>query len=94
MSGMLEGKTVLVSGVGPGLGREIALVCAREGANVVMGARRIENLESVAKEIEGAGGSAAYSRTDITDKAQVEQLVQTAVDKFGSLDSVINCAAK
>lgn len=93
MSGMLEGKTVIVSGVGPGLGREIALVCAREGANVVMGARRQENLESVAKEIENSGGAAAYSQTDITDKEQVQKLIDTAVERFGSVDSVINCAA-
>ena len=49
---LLDGKVIIVSGVGPGLGREIAAAAARDGASVVIGARRQANLESVADEIE------------------------------------------
>ena len=58
----LSGKTVVIIGVGAGLGRETALVAAREGGNVVLGARTESVLESVAKEVEAAGGQAAYRR--------------------------------
>ena len=93
MSGMLQGKTVIVSGAGPGLGRETALVAAREGANVVLGARRQDNLESIAADVRAAGAKASYARCDITDKAQVQALVDTAAGEFGGIDAVINCAA-
>lgn len=88
--GDLDGKTVVISGVGDGLGREIALVCHREGANCVLGARTEANLEKVAAEL---GDRVAYRTTDITDEAQCQGLVQAAVDAFGGVDAVVNCAA-
>ena len=66
---LLDKKTVLVSGVGPGLGREIALAAAREGANVVLGARREEVLAEVAAELDA--DRVAYKSTDITSSAAV-----------------------
>jgi NAD(P)-dependent dehydrogenase (short-subunit alcohol dehydrogenase family) len=89
----LEGRTVIISGVGEGLGRETALVAAREGANVVLGARTESNLEAVAKEVEGAGAKVAYKRTDISKEADCQALVDLAVETFGRLDAVINIAA-
>jgi NAD(P)-dependent dehydrogenase (short-subunit alcohol dehydrogenase family) len=90
---LLEGKVVVVSGVGPGLGREIALAASREGASVVLGARREENLRATAEEIEAAGGTAAWSRTDITNADDCARLIATAADTFGGVDAVVNCAA-
>src|SRR5262249_22316422 len=57
---LLEGKVVIVSGVGPGLGRECAVAAAREGASVVLGARRRENLEKAAAECDPDGKTVAW----------------------------------
>ena len=84
---------MVVSGVGPGLGREIAAVAVREGASVMMGARRQENLEAIAKELDPSGERVAWHRTDISDPAACAALVDAAVEHFGRLDSLVNCAA-
>ena len=88
---VLDGKTVIVSGVGAGLGRETALAAARDGANVVLGARTEANLKSVAAEI---GDRAAYAVTDITSAQACENPVSVALEKFGAIDAVIHVAAK
>jgi NAD(P)-dependent dehydrogenase (short-subunit alcohol dehydrogenase family) len=90
---ILEGKTIVVSGVGPGLGREIATVAVRDGANVVMGARREDNLKAIAAALDPDGKRVAWAVTDITIADQRERLVETAVDRFGQLDGLVNCAA-
>lgn len=90
---LLADKTVIVSGTGPGLGREIALAAAREGANLVLGARRTENLEAVAGEVDPSGKRVAWQRTDITDHEQVRALADLAVERFGGIDALVNCAA-
>jgi NAD(P)-dependent dehydrogenase (short-subunit alcohol dehydrogenase family) len=90
---ILEGKTVVVSGVGPGLGREIAAAAVRDGANAVLGARTEANLEKAAAEIDSSGERVAWAVTDITDPAQCERLVATAIERFGRLDALVNCAA-
>jgi NAD(P)-dependent dehydrogenase (short-subunit alcohol dehydrogenase family) len=84
---------MVVSGVGPGLGREIAAVAVREGASVMMGARREENLEAIGKELDPSGERVAWHRTDISDPAACAALVDAAVEHFGRLDSLVNCAA-
>ena len=90
--GLLDGKVVIVSGIGPGLGQEIAVACAREGADVVMGARTEAYLQKVSDEIDAAGGRAVYAPTDITDADQCRGLVGTAVDRFGRVDALVNNA--
>ena len=90
---LLEGTTMVVSGVGSGLGREIAVAAAREGANVALGARTEANLEKAAAEIDPSGARVAWAATDITDVAQCERLARTAIDRFGRIDSLVNCAA-
>jgi NAD(P)-dependent dehydrogenase (short-subunit alcohol dehydrogenase family) len=90
---ILEGKTVVVSGVGPGLGREIAVAAARDGANVAIGARTQANLEAAAADIDPSGARVAWEVTDITDPAQCERLAASAVDRFGRIDALVNCAA-
>jgi NAD(P)-dependent dehydrogenase (short-subunit alcohol dehydrogenase family) len=91
---ILDGKVVIVSGIGPGLGQEIAMVCAREGATVVMGARTESYLQKVADEIHAAGGKASFVPTDISDRAQCARLVASAVDDFGRVDALVNNAFK
>ena len=90
---LLDGKTVVVSGVGPGLGREIAAAAVREGANVAIGARTQANLEKAAAEIDPSGARVAWEVTDITDPEQCARLAATAIDRFGPIDALVNCAA-
>jgi NAD(P)-dependent dehydrogenase (short-subunit alcohol dehydrogenase family) len=90
---LLEGKVVIVSGVGPGLGREIAVAASRDGASVVLGARRAANLEAAAAEIDPDGKTVAWKATDICDEAQCQGLVAEAVARFGRVDGLVNVAA-
>lgn len=90
---LLEGKVVVVSGVGPGLGREIAAAAARDGASVMMGARTEANLRAAADEIDPSGKTVGFEVTDITNADQAKRLADAAVDRFGKLDALVNCAA-
>ena len=90
---ILEGKTLIVSGVGPGLGSEIARLALRDGANVVMGARQTERLKTIAGELDPSGERVAIQPTDITDAAQCEKLVDTAGERFGGVDAMAQVAA-
>jgi len=91
---LLEGKTALIAGVGPGMGREIALLFARNGANLVLGARKTEKVDAVAAEIAelGAGVKAEVVRLDVTDLAACQAAVARATDTFGGLDVLVNNA--
>ena len=88
----LDGKVALITGGSSGIGKATALAFAREGAKVAIGARRESEGEAVAKEIRDAGGEAIFVKTDVTDPAQVEALVQAAVDTYGRLDIAFNNA--
>ena len=90
---LLEDKVVIVSGVGPGLGREVAAAAARDGASVVLGARRQANLEAAAAEIDPDGKTVAWKVTDICDEAQCEALVEAALQRYGRVDGLVNVAA-
>ena len=90
---LLENKTVVVSGVGPGLGREIAAVALRDGANVVLGARTERRLAESAAALDPSGRRVAHCATDIDDPEQCERLMRTALDRFGGLDAVVQVAA-
>jgi NAD(P)-dependent dehydrogenase (short-subunit alcohol dehydrogenase family) len=89
---ILEDRVCVISGVGPGLGRQVALAAAGQGADLVLGARRRETLEAVAAEVEALGRRAVVVPTDVTDKAQCENLAATAVAEFGRIDALINNA--
>jgi NAD(P)-dependent dehydrogenase (short-subunit alcohol dehydrogenase family) len=90
---ILEGKTVLVSGVGPGLGREIGAAAVRDGAEVMLAARTEANLIKAAEEIDPSGQRVAWQVTDVTDPAQCQRLAQATVDRFGKIDAVVHNAA-
>ena len=90
---MLTGKTVVVCGVGPGLGKEIAAAALREGAKVVLAARNGAKLEAVAKELDPSGASVACVPADITDPVRCDALTGAAVECFGSLDALVQVAA-
>src|SRR5438270_12407986 len=90
---LLEGKTVIVTGVGGGLGRECVTSALREGANVVMAARTKETLDATCSELDPSGGRALAVPTDITDADACSALVAAAKDRFRSVDALIQVAA-
>jgi NAD(P)-dependent dehydrogenase (short-subunit alcohol dehydrogenase family) len=89
---LLEGKTAIVSGVGPGLGRSICVKFAEQGANVVAGDLDADSLAGSIAAVEATGGRATGALTDITDRRQCDTLVQQAIAEFGALDIVVNDA--
>ncbi|MFD4583154.1 SDR family oxidoreductase [Streptomyces sp. NPDC058423] len=90
---LLQGKTVIVSGVGAGLGHRVAGTVVRDGGNAVLGARTGANLVKTAGEIDPAGTRTAHRPTDITDESQCEALATLAVERFGRIDAVVHVAA-
>lgn len=91
---LLAGKTVVVSGVGAGLGHQVAAAVVRDGGNAVLGARTEANLAKSAAEIDPDGAHTAYRATDITDEARCEALAGLARERFGRLDAVVHVAAR
>ena len=89
---LLKGKTIIVSGVGPGMGRALARLAAEAGANIVLGARNQAFLEEVAADITQAGGQALALSTDVSQSAQCQALAAAAVARFGRIDGLINSA--
>jgi NAD(P)-dependent dehydrogenase (short-subunit alcohol dehydrogenase family) len=92
MAGLVQDKSALVTGGASGIGRSTALVFAREGARVLVCDVDDANGEAVAKEIVGAGGEARFLHVDVTQEADIEAMVRSAVDAFGRLDCAVNNA--
>lgn len=90
---ILDGKTVIVSGVGPGLGGEVARLAVRDGANVVVAARSADKLSAFASELDTSGEQVLAVPSDITSLASCEALVAAAVERFGALHGVAQVAA-
>jgi NAD(P)-dependent dehydrogenase (short-subunit alcohol dehydrogenase family) len=90
--GLLDGKVVIVTGAGRGIGRGEALECAAQGAAVVVGEFDPDAGEAVAKEIIATGGRAVAVGGDVADTDAANALVSTAVSEFGGLDALVNNA--
>ena len=86
---LLRDKVVVVAGVGPGLGRSIALASAREGADVVLAARTASRLDDVAKEVTALGRRGLAVPADLADPAAAERIAQAARDAFGRVDALV-----
>lgn len=91
MSG-IEGKVIAITGASSGIGEAAALHLAARGARLVLGARRDDRLIALADRIGAAGGTAIWSRTDVTRREDVAALVALACDRYGRLDVLINNA--
>ncbi|MEI7518576.1 MAG: SDR family oxidoreductase [Mycobacteriaceae bacterium] len=92
MTGMLENKVVVISGVGPALGTTLARRCAEAGADLVLAARTAERLTEVADQVKSMGRRALAVSTDITDDEQVANLVSRSLEEYGKVDVLINNA--
>lgn len=89
---LLEDKIVVISGVGPGLGRSIGVQCARAGADVVLSARTESRLHEVADEVTGLGRKAVTVRADIACDDAADRLAGAALEAFGRVDALVNNA--
>jgi NAD(P)-dependent dehydrogenase (short-subunit alcohol dehydrogenase family) len=89
----LEGRTAIITGASGGLGKEAALALADVGCNVVVAARNLPALEEVAAAVERKGRRCLAVKTDISQAAEVQQLVERAIQSFRRVDVLINNAA-
>jgi len=96
----LRGKTIFITGATRGIGREIALRCARDGANIVVTGKSSEphprlpgTIHSVAKEVEAAGGAVLPIQLDVRDADAIVAAVKQAAATFGNLDCLVNNAS-
>lgn len=90
--GLLDEKVALVSGAGPGLGRDVAMAFGREGATVVVAARTESKVQALAAEVEGQGAKALGLQLDITDAERCRAVVDEIVETCGRLDVLVNNA--
>ncbi len=88
----LSGKSAIVTGSASGIGREIALALAADGASVTIADRNLKGAEVVASRIAESGGTARAAQVDVTDSGQVDALVVSAVAVYGSVDILVNVA--
>jgi citronellol/citronellal dehydrogenase len=98
--GTLKGKTIFITGASRGIGRAIALRCARDGANIVIAAKTAEphpklagTIYTVAEEVQAAGGQALPVQVDIREEEVVFAAVKQAVERFGGIDILVNNAS-
>ena len=92
MSNNIEGKVVVITGASSGLGEATARLLCAQGASIVLGARRVDRLQSLVDELTASGGNALAVATDVIHCEQVKRLVDTAVQTHGRVDVMINNA--
>jgi NADP-dependent 3-hydroxy acid dehydrogenase YdfG len=88
----VENKVVIITGASSGIGEATARLLAKNGAKVILGSRRTDRLEVIAKQIHAEGGIAEYQALDVTQRTQLEAVMQFAKDKFDRVDVMINNA--
>ena len=88
----IEDKIVVITGASSGIGESTAKLLAQQGARVVLGARRIDRIDAVVKEISATGGKAIGFAVDVTMRAEVEALIRGTVESFGRVDVMVNNA--
>ena len=88
----LDGKTIVIAGVGPGLGEETARAVLREGGQVVLGARHVDRLSAIARGLDESGKRVAECVCDVDREGDSEALVALAESRFGRVDGLV-CVA-
>ncbi|MGL6110735.1 MAG: SDR family oxidoreductase [Rubrivivax sp.] len=94
MSRLFEGKIALVTGASSGIGRAAVIAFGRDGAKIVVAARRVAESQETVRLIEAAGGSALFLQTDVSESPQVQALVARTVEHYGALDIAVNNAGQ
>ena len=89
---MIQDKVVVITGGSSGIGYSTAKALAKKGAKIVAGARRLDKLETLKKEITDDGGEIIICETDVTKKSDCDNLVKQAINKYGTVDVLINNA--
>ena len=92
MARSLQGKVVLITGASSGFGEDAARLFAKEGCKVVLAARRLERLQTLAEDIQNQGGEALAIPVDVNEPAEIELMVQTVLDLYGTIDILFNNA--
>lgn len=90
-AGRLAGATAIVTGASAGIGEAIAKTFAREGASVAVVSRNLPEAQRVGSEIEAAGGSVLTIQADVTRSPEVDAMVKAVLDKWGTVDILVNC---
>ena len=88
----LNGKIAVVTGASSGLGKDAAIAYAKEGANVCLLARRVEKIESLAKELEGLGVKSIALKCDVSKEDEIKSAVEDIINRFGRIDILLNNA--
>ena len=94
MSDLLAGKTILITGASGGIGEQAAYLFAREGANLILTARRLPELQQVKARIREAGGEVLAVRADTTVAAELGEAIDTGLERWGRLDGALNNAGR
>ncbi len=88
----LKGRVAVITGASSGLGKQMAKSFAKEGANLVLLARRIERLEELKKELEKCGVKVLPIKCDVTSTSDIENAADVAEEEYGKVDILVNCA--
>jgi NADP-dependent 3-hydroxy acid dehydrogenase YdfG len=88
----LKGKVVLITGASSGFGQDAARLFAEEGASVVLAARRIERMQAQVERIHEMGGEAMATPVDVTNKADIQNMVKSVIENYGQIDILFNNA--
>jgi NAD(P)-dependent dehydrogenase (short-subunit alcohol dehydrogenase family) len=91
--GRFDGKAAIVTGAAGGIGEAYARTLAGQGASVVIADLNAEAGETVAKDITAGGGTAAFTRVDVSDPASAEAMAEFTAERFGGIDYLVNNAA-
>ncbi len=88
----VENKVIAITGASSGIGEATAKLLAKNGANIVLGARRTEKLKKIVEAIRTQGGTAEFKAVDVTNREDVKAFIHFALDKFGRIDVIYNNA--
>lgn len=89
---MIQDKVAIITGASSGIGYATAMTLAKAGAKVAIGARRVDRLEDLAKQITDNGGEVFYQKLDVTKRSECESFTKAVLDKWGSVDILVNNA--
>ena len=89
---MIKGKVAIITGASSGIGYATALKLSKAGAKIAIGARRVEKLEELAKQITNSGGEVFYQKLDVTKREECENFAKAVLQKWNSIDILVNNA--